>query len=901
MLQPTHQPALKGPPPLTDAERERRDRLAAEAAAELVKARERLRAENLETENGLVTALRFASAHDHVIKKIHQWAERVAAKEGIRGHSLALVAQGGYGRRQLNLHSDIDILFLLPAADSERAELELRLILYALIDLKFDLGHAARTPDQAVGCVGVDIDSATALIDARLLAGDRGLYEILRRKLSRRLHGEGRRWLIHEALKQREARYEKHGMSVYMLQPNVKEGEGGLRDLHVVSWFAFAAFGDTRLRTLMANKAWTPAELRDAREGRAFLLRLRNELHAMEGRRFDVLRLERQHQLAVRLGYAADELNLPEETMVRDYYLRARIIHDLSEKAIDRLGWMDRGMLSGMVQRFRQRRIHPHLKADGRSVSLDDRSVQWFRRHPRNVFEAAAVVAEQNLEFSPRAKGLMRRAALRIDEAFRASPEARDLFLRILASPRGMASTVRTLHDTKVLEAYLPEWAHLFCLVRSDLYHSYTVDEHHLKCLEASEELRNHPEKEADQIRAVVREARRWDLLNFALLLHDVGKGLGDAGAHALLGAQVAERVGMRIGLSDADRDLLRFLVKSHLKMSHAAQRRDLFDDRVIRDFAREVGDIERLQLLYLHTICDFRGVGLQAYNDWRAQLLVMLYDRAEAALKGRPLVRPERPTILPGLRAGILRRVGEKTPPEQVDQFLESLPDRYIATVAPDRAADHFLMSRQLAETNRIEWRLTDVENANYSELRVAAYDVPGTLANICGALASKDINILSAQVCSTTDGFAIDTLQITDAMHNRLPEGFRLDRLKQNLNEVMLGQRSMASLMERSRRPRRPSPHRVEHHPPRAVIDNDSSDGYTIVEIFANDRTGLLYDITRVLHDKSLSIDLALITTASYQVVDVFYVTDVEGNKIHGELGMSSCRYRPGSRHSA
>ena len=879
---------LKGPPPLSDLEKERRKRLIEETMAQLAAAREALKAGNLQTPNGLLTALRFCGAHDRAIKKIHTWASRLASKDDVRGQPMALVAQGGYGRRQLNLFSDIDLLFLLPSSAADRAELELRLILYVLFDLKVEIGHAARTLGQALDCVGIDLDSTTALIDTRFLAGNRRLYDEFRRQLARRLRGEGRRWLLREVVQHREQRHQKHGSSVYILQPNVREGEGGLRDLHAVSWLSFAAFGDGRLRALAARKIWTPAELREARNGRAFLLRLRNELHSAEGRRIDLIRLVRQNALAVRLGYKGDPESLPEEQMLREHYVHARAIHDLTDSAINRFSRMDRRIISGMMGRLRQRRLSPQMKALGQVAFLDDRSADWLRRNPRNILAAAALAAEHGLHFSQRTRERVRRAALRIDEEFRTHPENRDSFLRILASPAGMAAMVRTLHDTKVLEAYLPEWAHLFCLVHSDLYHAYTVDEHHLKCLEASERLRTDPAGETARLQAAAASISRWDLLNLSLLLHDVGKGLG--GAHALRGAQIADGIALRIGLRDEDRDLLRFLVRSHLKMSHAAQRRDLLDDRVIQDFAREVGDLERLRMLYVHTVCDFRGVGPNAYTDWRAQVLGLLYDRAEMVLRGQPLARPERPRIQPALREGILQRLGRAEDTQEVDRFLDSLPDRYIATATPDLAADHFALSRRLTEANRVEWLLHDEEKANYSELRVASFDVPGFFSNICGAMAAKDVNILSAQVYSTTDGFALDTLQITDPHYNRLPEGFRLDRLKRHLNEVLLGRRDIAGLIEGSRRPKRVSRHRLAHRPSRVEIDNASSDAATIIEIYANDRTGLLYDITRVLYERGLSIDLAMIATASYQVVDVLYVTDVEGNKVYGDSELES-----------
>jgi [protein-PII] uridylyltransferase len=875
--------SAQGPPALEPAEQERRGQLVAGALLDLELAKKKMLDNNANTANGLLTVLRFCGAHDGVAKRVCQWASRVAKSQGASGGSMALVAQGGYGRRQLNLYSDVDILFLLPPSGAERAKLELRLVLYVLFDLKFDLGYIAKTPEQAVDSVGIDLDTATALIEARYLAGDRALYEDLRRRMDKRARHERRKQILQDILRQRESRHESQGASVYVLEPNVKESEGALRDLHTVAWLSYVAFGDTRLRALAENKVWSPSQLRQARASRAFLLRLRNELHAMEGRRVNIIRQGRQHELAERLDYKGDDQFLPEEKLLRDYYMNARRVADLTEGAVDLLVRSGRGVIQGVMERLRRRRVAPHLQALGDAMFLDDKSPDWFRRKPGNILLAAAIAAEKGLRLSERCKGRARRAAEKIDDDFRADPANRDRFMRILRSTAA-PEALRMLYETEVLTAYLPEWAHLFCLVRSDFYHAYTVDEHHFKCLEAAGKIRKSPESEEPRVRRAAAEIQRWDLLNFSILLHDVGKALG--GAHALRGAQIADHVGLRIGLPEEDRELLRFLVRSHLKMSHVAQRRDLQDDRVIEQFAGEIQDLQRLHMLYIHTVADLRGVGPGAYNDWRSQLLGILYDRAALVLEGKPLKRPERPAILPVLKQGVLERPElSGADEERIDRFLDSLPDRYIAEVKPERAAAHFQLASRLSASNRVEWHLDEGAKSNFSELLVVVHDEPGAFSKICGALASKDINILAAQIHTTTNGIAIDTFSITDASHNRLPSGFRLDRLKRNLNDVLLGKKAIEDLVAQSRSFRRASRQRLARRPTRIMIDNDASSDYTIVEIHTHDRSGLLFDITHALYEKRLSIGQALIGTASYHVVDTLYVTDLEGGKVHGD----------------
>jgi len=884
-------PIQSGPPALAPAEKEKRDRLVVEVAAALSEARERLLATNIETENGLVTALRFTGAHDRELKKIYAWASRLASREFPNKPTLALASLGGYGRRQLNLHSDIDLLFLLPSSNSARAEYELRLMLYVLFDLKLDLGYITRTTAETLDVVGMDFDSTTALIESRWLAGDRKLFDSMRGKLKRKLCGERRKWFMNEVINRRDLRHQKHGSSVYMLEPNIKESEGGLRDLHTIAWLAYVAFGDSRLRALAENKIWTAAQLREARKSRAFLLRMRNELHAMEGRRTDALRLPKHVTLAERLGYEADSISLAEEKMLHDYYLAARQVYNVTESAINQIARANSGVLQGVVDRLRRRRISPEVMALGPIAFLDDENADWLRRNPANIFALAALVAENDLRFSERTKERTARAAEKIDEDMRKDPEVRDRFLRILAAPRNVAYTLRVLHEVKALERYLPEWEHLFCLVRSDMYHSYTVDEHHFKCIEALEALRNNLNQEDARIRAAAAGIWRWDLLSLSLLLHDVAKGLG--GAHALRGAQMAEKIAFRMNLTDPERSLVRFLVYSHLKLSHVALRRDLLDDNVVREFAREVADPERLRMLYIHTICDMRGVGPNVYNDWRAQLLGILYERAEMVLQGKPLEQPQLPFVLAQLREEMVRALSPEEFSEQdIDNFIDSLPERYVVSTPHAHIMQHFRLTRQLNQQNRVEWELERHPETDRSELLVASYDEPGVFSKICGALASKDINILSAQIYSTSDGFAINVFQVTNDEYHCLPEGFRLDRLKRSLNDALLGKADISELIARTRLRRQPSVQRMQHLPTNITFNNEASATHTVLEIHAHDRTGLLYDVTRVLHQRQLSIDLAFIVTEAYQVLDVLYVTDTEGNKIYSDNEQQSLR---------
>ncbi|MFH0794362.1 MAG: [protein-PII] uridylyltransferase, partial [bacterium] len=875
---------------LTPQVKERRERLLQEGAKLLEAARTAVLRDS-RNKSGLLVVRRFATAHDQLIRKAHQWVSRRWEDAGLPHGAVAIVAQGGYGRRELNFASDIDLLFILPASRPKREEAFVKEILYLLWDWKLNLGYATKTVAECLADIGGDLESVTALIEGRFLCGNESLYARLRERYDQRLRGRGKAWFLRARLAEWNMRHEKYGSSVYLLEPDVKEGEGGLRDVHTIQWLSYVLEGSADLKTLVARGLLTKSDLRQLKLAMDFLLRVRNVLHTLEGRKHDTLNSDRQPQVAHALGFKSDSNKLAEERFMQEYYLRARSVHQTTRNAYAKLTRKARTILGEMLERLKRRKIAPGYWSKDELLELDAYKAEQLRHEPGICMEIFTTLATHGLRLSQSAAELVRGKVPQLDDSFRSDPAASERFMRLLASKSNVYETLVQMHETGVLKTYLPEFEKVVCFVRIDFYHKYTVDEHLLRTTEMSERVWNAKDETLSSVAEIAHTLRRWDLLNLALLLHDVGKGYGPG--HALTGAQLSQRIMTRMGLRHEDKELVRFLILAHLKMTHLSQRRDLADPVVTDQLASEIGDMERLKMLYVLTVCDLLAVSPTAYTDWKHVLLRELFDRTAAKLEGRTyeeVTRPEETEKIETLH----RALGKDSPgPESLRQFLNSLPEKYKQLTPAETIAQHHRLTRRLSETHRVEWKLHTPPSAPYDELITASHDLPGSFSKFCGALSSRNINILSAQGYSSTDGFAINRFQVTDLEGNHLPEGLHLDNLKRQLNEVLLGKSDMDSILRRfPKAPPRDLARFEERMPTKIAIDNTVSSSYTLIEVKTHDRPGLLYLITSTMARHGLSIALALITTESYRVVDVFYVTDLEYNKLDEPARLESLK---------
>lgn len=858
----------------------RRREFVAECNRRLAEARERI-VETCRTGSGVEASRKYSADMDAILRSIGDFLLDEARISPANRPGVAVVAQGGYGRRHMCLHSDLDLLFVMPDNPTPTEQAFVKSFLYLLWDLnRLEIGYATKKIGDALAAFGVDLDSSTSLIELRLIHGPEAPVLDIRKRVAHMLRGSTRRWFVESKLAEAAARSEKFGSTVYLLEPNIKDGEGGLRDYHSIQWLVYVLVRSESMNSLVTHDILSAGDLDRMEAAFDFLLRLRTLLHKEEGRKADVLSFHRQPAVAAALGYTSDPETLAEEKLMQDYYLNARMIDRFSQKATRILTAKSQTALGGLVDAVRRRSAGAHYFTRSGVLFLKKPDADYFVTEPRRLFECFRAAMTTGTVVSDEIRELVSASLPRIDQdAFGTDPVNRDNILWMFSQRVRLAAAVHIMHECGLLGFYIPEFQKLFCLVRIDHYHRYTIDEHLIKTVEAGERLAaGDPERYPELIEAAAL-VKRWDLLTLGLLLHDIGKGLGHG--HVLRGAVLSQQITQRMQLPPEDGEVIRQLILQHLRMAHISQRRDLEDPHVIEEMARHVPDPELLTMLYVLTYCDTASVGPGNWTDWKASLLYTLYRKTMLHLTGHPATGHASGPPREKLRAQMLAQQPPPAP-EQVEAFLNNASPKYLNLMTVARMVRHLHLLEGLTRENRVAYELHDPPELNYTEIVLVSYDRPGLLSLLCGALSSKELNILSLQAFSTKDGFAIDTFQVTDLRGNRLPAGFRLDRLKNDLNTVLLGTAKFEEVFTLRRRTPTIREDVAVLKPSKVILDNEASPNHTVLEVKAFDRPGLLYDITSVCAEQKYVIHLAMITTEAYRVVDVFYITDLEFNKL-------------------
>jgi [protein-PII] uridylyltransferase len=842
-----------------------------------------LRAAHLGGASGQQSVAAYAGFMDVFLGTLYRLAVDDARREGLAPSPLVLVALGGYGRGELHPLSDLDLMLIYDGEMGPYVQRVTQGLLYALWDLGLQVGHAVRSLPDCLAMARTDFPSRTSMQQARFLVGDRRLFNRFRKVLAENVYQKDFAQFLETTLTERDQRYRKFGGSPYMGEPNVKESAGGLRDIHTAMWLASTKFGTRTLRELADKRLINEREQKTTDEALTFLWRVRNELHFLSGHKNDVLSRDIQPQIAKNFGYAGDELSLPVEKFMRDYYLHARVIHRVSRRLIARC----RETLSRRASV--QRRARQEALADGLIV-LDEQlhlaqpDGRAFREEPLRLLKVFWHSHHLGFELGVDVERAIEDSLDLIDDAFRVSPEARDLFLGICRSWGRTAQTLREMHELGVLGRYLPEWGALTCLVQYDVYHKFTADQHSLIAVQNLEALAPGQSPDSEGNAQVVSELERPGLLMLGMLLHDIGKGKGHG--HVAKGIPLIETLAARIGLPPEDADKVVFLVAHHLTMSHIAQRRDIDDPKTIETLAEVCKTPERLRMLYLLTCADMRAVGPGVMTGWQAQILWDLYARVLARLTGGQRERPTRESV--GQRVtGAMRGDVART---AVAAHLALLSDRYLTTTSPQRIAAHLRLLDRLADGGVVATELFHHPDLGSSELVVATQDVPGLFSLIAGTLASQGINILSAQIHTRADGIVLDTFQVNDPFGEAVTEEARWRRTLEALRRVLRGEERVEDLLARRRAVY--STGEGVAGPPKISVDNQISDSRTVVEVKCPDRVGLLYVITRTLSAQGLDIASARIATEIDQAYDTFYVTDRQGCRLEDEAAMARVR---------
>ena len=843
-----------------------------------------LKAAHLGGASGQQSVQAYAAFMDGFLSTIFRLAVEDAKKEGAVPGPIVLVALGGYGRGELGPLSDLDLMVIYDGEMGPFVQRVTQGLLYTLWDLGLTVGHSVRSLPDCVAMARTDFVSRTSMQEARYVVGDRRLFQRFRRVLAENVYRKDFGQFLETALTERDQRYRKFGGSPYMGEPNVKESAGGLRDLHTAMWLASTKFGARTLRDLLEKGLITQREERLTDAALTFLWRVRNELHflSLSGHKNDVLSRDVQPQIAKRFGYESDEQSLDVEKFMRDYYLHARVIHRVSSRMIARCQetLSRRGTV---LRRLRQEALADGLFVMDERIHLVHPDGRDFRAEPARLMKAFWHSHRLGFELGVDVERAVEEALDLVDDGFRRSPEARELFLDICRNWGRVAQTLRRMHEVGFLGRYLPEWDALTCLVQYDVYHKFTADQHSLIAVENLETLAPGASASSEGIAQVLNEVQRPDLLMLGMLLHDIGKGKGHG--HVAKGIPLAEELTARIGLEGEAAGAVVFLVAQHVALSHIAQRRDVNDPKTVEALAALCGTPERLRKLYLLTFADMRAVGPGVMTGWQAQILWELYGAALQRLTGG---RPEKLT-LQDVAQRVLAELRDAGLKRAVPGHLAMTAERYLSTTPPARIAAHMRLIERL-DDEPVATELFHHRDLGSSDLVIVTRDMPGLFSLIAGSLAANGINILSAQIHTRADGVAIDTFQVNDPFGEAVTEEARWRRTLQSLRRVLLGEQTVDELLA-ARRGSRPGDEPVPG-PAKVSVDNHLSDTHTVVEVKCPDRVGLLYLITRTLAGFDLSIASARIATDIDHAFDAFYVVGRHGRRIEDPDEMARVR---------
>jgi [protein-PII] uridylyltransferase len=833
---------------------------------------------------------------DEIIRAIYNFVTHhvYQADNPTSGERIAIAATGGYGRGTLAPGSDIDLLFLLPYKKTAWSESVIESILYFLWDLRQKVGHATRSVDECLRQAREDITIRTSLLEARYILGDEALFEDMRTRFDAEVVRKSAPEFVSAKLAERDARVTRAGASRYLVEPNVKEGKGGLRDLNTLFWIAKYVYRVRDAEELVKAGLFTQREYRTFHKCEEFLWTVRSHLHFITGRAEERLTFDYQRQIAQRLGYVTHAGLSDVERFMKHYFLVAKDVGDLTAivcAALEEKQAKPRPMLNRFMGALKK----PALKkvvADGFAVELDRLTIadqHVFERDPVNLIRLYWLAERHTMPIHPDATRLVTLSLKKIDEKLRKNEQANKLFIEILTSKTSPEQVLRAMNEAGVLGRFIPDFGRIVAMMQFNMYHHYTVDEHLLRGIGILAAIESGRLKEEHPVASeIMPSISNRTVLYVALLLHDIAKGRPED--HSIAGAAVARQLCPRLGLTPAETETVAWLVENHLVMSNVAQSRDLSDRGTISAFAATVQTIDRLRLLLVLTVCDIRAVGPGVWNGWKGQLLRTLYWEAELLLTGGHSAIDRKQRVDRAQQE--LRRALPLWSDPDFDVYAARHYQAYWLKVDLAHKVKHAQLLRLCeAEMKSLATEFTTDAFHGVTELTVVAPDHPRLLSIIAGACATAGANIVDAQIFTTTDGLALDTISISRAFDRDEDELRRAERVAKVIEKALRGEIRLSEAM--AEKTKGPS-NREKTFPlaPEVTIDNNLSNQYTVIEVSGLDRPGLLHDLTSAMSRLNLNIGSAHIVTFGEKAVDAFYVTDLTGLKIVNQTRQAAIR---------
>ncbi len=847
-------------------------RPAVQAARDLLsEGRERLKQRHAGGSPGIQVGNALSSLLDDVVTSIYRAAiDELQAESGAPFDAeVALVAHGGYGRRDVAPYSDVDLMILHEGASDRQIAPLAKRMLQDLFDAGLILGQSVRTPRDACRWALKDATIFTSLAESRFLAGEQALFDRFLRRFRKASMRHWRR-MIGAIEKARLAERAQFGETVYLLEPNVKRSPGGLRDVQLLRWVGFARYGQSEPEALRLMGVLARDDHRAIRRATEFLLHLRNEMHFHAGKAHDSLERAEQVRIAEVLRFEGTSSLLPVERFMSEYFRHTNAVRHVVGRFLD--GSRPWTRLADALGPLFSHQVERDFRVGPRRIWATKRGLEKIRRDLAQILRLADLANLYNKAIAHNTWKAIREATGGLSNEL--SAVAAERFLSLLSQPAQLGKLLHNLHELGVLEKIIPDFAHARCLLQFNEYLKYTVDEHCIRAVERATEFVSLP----GVLGEVYRGIKEKRTLHLALLIHDLGKGYVED--HSEVGARIAAETAYRLRLPDREAETLRFLVHKHLMMSHLAFRRDTSDEGVLLKFAVDVGSPEALRMLFVLTCADLGAVGPGVLNDWKLEVLSDLYQRTMEHLSG------DSPSAATERRRAALRAILHHEPRyDRIADQIRTVPSSYLHSAPPERIAEDLRQlaalpdgevrtwCRYVAETRTMEYTVGTHENIT-----------PGVFHKLTGGLSSQGLQILSADINTLAGGLVLDRFIVLDPDFAEEPPPARVEEIKIRLSAA-LTKDDPPAFRRVWQRTTRPLADAVPVLPTQVNIDNSTSEHFTIVDVFALDRMGLLYTITRTLFELGLSVSLAKIGTYLDQVVDVFYITDQQGRKIHDE----------------
>ncbi|HEY3374905.1 MAG TPA: [protein-PII] uridylyltransferase [Candidatus Aquicultor sp.] len=827
--------------------------------------------------SGRENAQHHADLVDEVIIALYN---EVIAEPGLGydpgSNDIAIIALGGYGRRELCPYSDIDLMILHRIKDKALIAGITEKLFYPLWDLGLQVGYGTRTVKESLVMASANFELQTSFLEARLIIGNGELLTQLETGLTKELRARGGRRFIELILKENETRHTQAGQAAYLLEPDLKEGEGGLRDIHAMLWAAKGLLGYSTIRQLTQSDYLSEFDADKLEEGFEFLLTIRSLLHYLTGRKNDRLFFEHQLEISKRLGFKDANGISGIEKFMRAFYMHASAI-ELTQRSFweqiktDYLGAVPVNQAKGAHE------TTPGIIMTGGGLSLESTTVVGM--HPGSEIKLFTKAVTEHVPIAYGNLGFIREGIDAIDLQPAWTHATREDFIALLKAGRAAIPALEVMDYLGVVARYIPEWSAVRCLPQYDSYHLYTVDMHlYLTVAELEKFGSGFYDATNPLFEQIYNEIEQKDLLFVAGLLHDIGKGRGKN--HSENGARIATAICKRMGFSESDVETIVFLVANHLLLSDAALRRDLDDENVIVETAETIVNEERLKMLYLISIADSLATGPKAWDMWKDNLLRELFIKTLHIIKSGEYTGEQTIERLRVTEAGVKSALVARYYDADIDRFLKQMPHSYLLTQDIADIIDHFKQAFETQHTGTpVSVKVKRINGIH--ELVLIAKDQPGLFSKVSGVLAIHGINILGAQVYTRSDGGALDIFKIAGYFDQGLHAADQ-DVLAKDIARALEGKIALEyRIAEKAKRYQNQKKHTLKK-PARVEVDNESSDFYTIIEVHAEDRIGLLYTITRVMFELNLDIHLAKVSTNVDKVIDVFYVWDMYGQKL-------------------